>query len=191
MGTLDEQSRAIQFYHAAQNGDAETIGNLLAQHPSLVSLRVSGSTPLSKAAFYGHPEVVKLLLGAGAAPDGTDSDGDRAIDLAVLSMVSVTGKPAECAQIIQHLIAAGQRPKQEDLQMALTVAVSHGKLGIADYLASLGVSPDSFAMQQYQQLKNRTANTGPRAGGGSGCLSGATPAVLLLVLACSVYWICR
>jgi ankyrin repeat protein len=40
-----------------------------------------GRTPLMRAAFRGHPEVVSVLLAAGASPTAQKADGQSAIDI--------------------------------------------------------------------------------------------------------------
>ena len=43
----------------------------------------SGWTPLMAASFNGKPEVVRVLLAAGADKDLRDNDGKTALDLAI------------------------------------------------------------------------------------------------------------
>ena len=43
----------------------------------------NGWTPLMDASYYGHPEVVRVLLAAGADKDLRDNGGQTALDLAI------------------------------------------------------------------------------------------------------------
>lgn len=56
-----------EFFKAVKTGDLATVREMLAKNPSLVHARdKEQSTPLHLAAWRGHPELVSVLLDAGA-----------------------------------------------------------------------------------------------------------------------------
>jgi hypothetical protein len=63
-------------------------------------------TLLMRAAYYGDPETVRLLLGAGADPSLTDKNGKTAAGLAFYE-----GRDPKRASAIRRLLAAGPAPK--------------------------------------------------------------------------------
>lgn len=55
------------MFKAVKAGDAQAVRSLLAADPSLVhAVDADKSTPLHWAAWKGHPEVIEVLLDAGA-----------------------------------------------------------------------------------------------------------------------------
>ncbi|HWD39853.1 MAG TPA: ankyrin repeat domain-containing protein [Fimbriimonas sp.] len=67
-----------RFFEACRQGDIASLEDLLKTDPELVHLRDrSGSTGLHAAAWRGHAEAVRLLLGHGADPNARD-EGDNA-----------------------------------------------------------------------------------------------------------------
>ncbi|CAF1184906.1 unnamed protein product [Didymodactylos carnosus] len=59
-----QQGEASEFYWACRNGDVERVKQLLLTTPwiDLNRLEPNGSTPLHAASFYGHSQIVGLLL---------------------------------------------------------------------------------------------------------------------------------
>ncbi|HEY3328966.1 MAG TPA: ankyrin repeat domain-containing protein [Capsulimonadaceae bacterium] len=56
-----------QFFRAVKAGDHATVAELLAANPSLATIAdAEASTPLHYAAWKGHSEIAKLLIGSGA-----------------------------------------------------------------------------------------------------------------------------
>jgi uncharacterized protein len=72
----DSDPAAIALVQAIRTGDTAALSQLLQEHPGLVAEQVRGTrTPLHVAAdwpgyFPNGPEVVRVLLRAGADPDG-------------------------------------------------------------------------------------------------------------------------
>ncbi|CAF1257001.1 unnamed protein product [Rotaria sordida] len=63
-GMHRHQSKPSSFYFACRNGDLETVQLMLPtiSYKDLNRLEPNGSTPLHAASFYGHTEIVRLLL---------------------------------------------------------------------------------------------------------------------------------
>ena len=61
---VPQKGEASNFYFACRNGDIATVKNLISTLPydRINELQPNGSTPLHAATFYGHEEVVRLLL---------------------------------------------------------------------------------------------------------------------------------
>jgi ankyrin repeat protein len=99
-----------EIIKAAKSGDIHRIRSLLAADPDLVHSRDrDGSTPLHCATWKGHPEVVALLLKAGAdvnAHNNNDHWGTTALHAAA---------HANQAAIAQLLIEHGADVNATDL----------------------------------------------------------------------------
>ena len=76
--------REQKLFQAAQAGDAKTVAQVLAAGRVNVDVAEpqGGATPLQAAALFGHLEVVRQLVGAGADMDRTDREGRSALALA-------------------------------------------------------------------------------------------------------------
>ncbi len=78
---------AGEIHQAVSAGDLARVAALLAADPALASLPDETPTrdlPLHLAASYGHLEIAKLLLEAGALVDGYDIDESTPLDVAAL-----------------------------------------------------------------------------------------------------------
>ena len=82
----DEQGNA--YLDAIIAGDLRTVGKLLANNPSLISIiddrgkRSSGLPALYLSIKYGHAEIVELLLSKGAKPNERDIHGQGSLHMA-------------------------------------------------------------------------------------------------------------
>src|SRR5262249_11485522 len=85
---------------AAETGDAASVSSLLADKVDFRAAAVWGHTALAKATLGGHVEVVRVLLAAGADPDG-ELDAE-------CTPLMVTSKAA----IAELLIRAGADPNR-------------------------------------------------------------------------------
>ena len=73
--SLGHRLFAAPIHDAARTGDVAKINSLLAANSSLVNAKDSyGQTPLFQASAYGRLDVVKLLLGKGAAVNFVSHD---------------------------------------------------------------------------------------------------------------------
>jgi uncharacterized protein len=72
------------FWRAIADGDAETVGVFLQQHPEIVhEKRGWGSTPLHNAAMGGRKEIAKLLIAQGADVNARNELGDTPLRIAL------------------------------------------------------------------------------------------------------------
>ncbi len=68
-----------EILDAVMDGDQARVAELLRSDPSLAN---ADSDPLGMAAYFGHVEIVQMLLAAGASVDNTDSDAQTALHAA-------------------------------------------------------------------------------------------------------------
>lgn len=67
---------ATALFRATKSGDSSLVRVLLNEHPEWVHARdKEGSTPLHWAAWKGHPEVVEILVAAGADIQAHNENG--------------------------------------------------------------------------------------------------------------------
>lgn len=77
------QSSGGDIHQAAKDGDLEKVKALLKDHPNLVFTKDSdGRTALHFASYYGHNDVVELLLTNKAEIDAKDDNGRTALHYA-------------------------------------------------------------------------------------------------------------
>ncbi|CAF1662721.1 unnamed protein product, partial [Adineta ricciae] len=80
MANSKESFLISKFYLACRNGDVEYVRNYLTilsptkWNPNEIEIHIN-STPLHAASFYGHAEIVKLLLQYGCDRSQTNSYG--------------------------------------------------------------------------------------------------------------------
>jgi uncharacterized protein len=153
-----------EMVRETRSGDAARVGELLDRGVSIHRLYSrDGFTPLMRAAYYGHPELVQFLLARGADPNQTAADGAGA-----LFWASLRGHEA----IVELLLDSGadvdavRRPddprhERTDGPTPLNVAISHGHLGIAARLLQAGASVDhrylGRDMREYAEWHQATA----------------------------------
>ena len=69
-------TRELDVWEAAIFGDLETVKKYVSEHPDEVDpMGKDGFTPLLLAAYFGHPEIVRYLLEAGADPTVSSRNG--------------------------------------------------------------------------------------------------------------------
>lgn len=62
--------KELTIFEAASIADIETISKIIIQNPELTnSFSTDGFTPLGLASFFGHIDIVKLLISKGANPN--------------------------------------------------------------------------------------------------------------------------
>ena len=90
---LEAHGAEVELVAAAGLGKTERVAALLADHPELARELRNGSSPLHWAAYYGHTEIVRLLLEAGA-------------DVHARSRNEFGNSPLHCAALHGHVEAA-------------------------------------------------------------------------------------
>ena len=69
-----------KLFDQIRTGNFEAVRDLLENNPNLLEIRDQrGSTPLLLAAYYGHENIVTLLLDKGARVDALDGSGNTAL----------------------------------------------------------------------------------------------------------------
>src|SRR5437867_7669631 len=112
----------LDIFEAAALGHKESVEQLLQQRPELVhTWSADGSTPLHLACFYGHQEVVAMLLSQGADPSGRMHDQRGATPL---HEAAATGQ----LKIARTLLACGAKINAADSEgwTALHLASARG-----------------------------------------------------------------
>src|SRR5437879_3331589 len=126
---------ALNLYEAATIGNARRLKTILGQSPVRINEpnKEEGFTPLGLAAFFGHPEAIKVLLEHGA--DVNLKLPSRFANTAVDAAVS--GNRTEAVRI---LLAAGAdaNARSEANYTTLHKAAAHGNLEIVRMLVDHG-----------------------------------------------------
>lgn len=118
-------------------GDAAALVRLLAADPAAATARTAdGFTPLHYAAFFGGPEVARILLDAGADPGLRSENG-----FAVMPLHSAVA--AGRTEVALQLIAAGADPDpiQRHGWTPLHGAADNGLAAVVDALLAAGADP--------------------------------------------------
>ncbi len=77
---LAKMDNTETFFTEIRNGDLVAVARMISEHAEWVNAKDQrGSTPLILAAYYGHGDMVDLLLDKGARIDEKDSSGNTAL----------------------------------------------------------------------------------------------------------------
>jgi ankyrin repeat protein len=159
---------------AAETGDAASVSSLLADKVDFRAGDEWGNTPLAKATLGGHVEAVRLLLEAGADPDGeldaectplmvaskaaiaellirSGADPNRLIDGCTPLNAAVHRNSHEVAAM---LLAAGAKPDvlTEPHGCALSTAIAKGYLDLGRLLIESGASVNLHSKKGWPPL---------------------------------------
>lgn len=131
----------LNIFEAAASGDLGRTRALLAHDPSLVdACSPDGFSPLGLAAFFGRPDVLKILLNEGADPNAPSRN---AMQVTPLHSATANREPALSLRLVETLLRAGADPnvQQHGGWTPLQQAAAHGQLEVVELLLSHGADP--------------------------------------------------
>lgn len=131
----------ISIFEAAALGDPERARELLEADPELAeAVAPDGFTPLGLASFFGHPEVVALLLECGANPNHASHNAQEVAPL----HSAAAGRHLEIARMLLdrgadvHAVQAGDFTP-------LHSAAQNGQLELVELLLIHGADPQALS----------------------------------------------
>ena len=133
----------LNIFEAAAAGDLARTRALLASDPSLVDAHSpDGFSPLGLAAFFGRPDVLKLLLNEGADPNAASRNSMK---VTPLHSAGANGRPDVSLNMTEALLRAGANPnvQQQGGWTPLHEAAAQGRSEIVDLLLAHGADPDA------------------------------------------------
>ncbi len=129
----------LDVFEAAAVGDLERLQQLLDEDPSLVNAYADdGFFPLGLAAFFGHPDAVRLLLERGADVGVTARNPMRVQAL----HAAVAGGNAEAVTLLLNA-GADVNVHQHGGWTPLQGAAAHGDEELVDMLLAHGADPSA------------------------------------------------
>lgn len=138
---LSERRPVADVFEAAASGDAARVLELVREEPRRVHYTSpDGLSPLGLASFFGHAEVVELLLRAGADPDQRSRN---AMGVTPLHSGAAHPDPETAVRICRELLAAGADPDVDRRGgwTALHEAASRGNLPLVRLLLRWEADP--------------------------------------------------
>jgi len=127
----------LDIFDAASVGDTAAVGEWLDRDPALVNAYSSdGFYPLGLAAFFGHPEAVRLLLARGA-------DVAQAARNPMRVQALHAGAASKSFEVVQLLVEAGApvNAQQQKGWTPLHEAVRQGNEAMVRLLLAHGADP--------------------------------------------------
>jgi len=135
----------LTVHEAAALGDVERLGALLDEDPTRAAEWSSdGAQPLHFAAFFSHPDAVRVLIEHGAPLDehAAGFNGVAPINSAAATDMTSVDDAVECVRL---LLEAGADPhgRQGGAATALHTAAMVGSEEMARLLVAAGAAPDA------------------------------------------------
>jgi len=143
----ERRGAGVDLHEAAALGDRERVEeHLQTSSGAMSSNSADGFTPLHYAAFFGHPEVVQLLIDSGADVDAEAGNASRVRPLH-------SAAACEDVESCKRLLAAGTDPNRQQHGgfTALMSAAMHGSQQLVHLLL------DSGARRAIESDDGRTA----------------------------------
>ncbi|MDX6550671.1 MAG: hypothetical protein QOJ31_1355 [Gaiellales bacterium] len=127
---------ALDLLEAAAVGDARRVGQWLENEDAVDRRSGDGFTALHYAAFFGWPEIARLLIAAGA-----DSSAVAANEMAVQPLHSAAA--ASHRAVAERLLAAGADPnaRQQGGYVPLHASAQNGDDALVELLLAHGAEP--------------------------------------------------
>jgi ankyrin repeat protein len=124
----------LNIFEAAATGQTDRVRTLIEQDPALVnSYSPDGFAPLGLAAFFGHEEIVDVLLAAGAE---VSAPSREAMKLTPLASALATGQNQIARTLIEH--GAHVNAKGDQDVTPLHTAAARGNIEAANFLLEHG-----------------------------------------------------
>jgi ankyrin repeat protein len=127
-GTDAERLEAA--FDGVRRGDRAGLEALLARPLDLDATNARGDTLLILAAYYGHPELVGLLLDAGATPDLVSATGMTALHAATFQCGPAT--------VVRLLDLGAAIDRGSSMGTPLMVAAEYGRPELVELLLARG-----------------------------------------------------
>jgi ankyrin repeat protein len=124
----------LNLFEASMTGESKVVKELVAKDPSIVnSFAKDGFTALHLAAFFGHIEVAKFLIGSGAKVDAISTNTQKVTPLHSAAARSQV-------EISELLLSSGAdvNAKQEKGYTALHAAAQSGSIEMSELLLKHG-----------------------------------------------------
>jgi ankyrin repeat protein len=137
VGVLLSAKPTLDIFDAASVGDTARVGALVERDPALVNAYSNdGFYPLGLAAFFGHPETVRLLLARGA-------DVSQAARNPMRVQALHAGAASKSFEVVQLLVEAGApvNAQQDKGWAPLHEAVRQGSEPMVRLLLAHGADP--------------------------------------------------
>jgi uncharacterized protein len=135
---LAQSAASLDVFEAAALGDERRIRELLAADSTAASaFATDGFTALHLAAFFAHPDAVRVLLAAGAPPNAVSGNAMR---VQPLHAAAVQGDPV----VLTLLLDAGADPngRQQGGFTPLQARALRGDVAGSRLLLARGADPD-------------------------------------------------
>jgi uncharacterized protein len=130
----------LDVFEAAGMGDVERLGALLAADPTLVNAwSDDGFTPLHFAAFFGHPQAVRLLAERGAPLEARSTNEQFALDASPLHSAAAAAEVEVCAALLDA--GADVNAVQHGGFTPLLEAAANGNAELAEMLLDRSADP--------------------------------------------------
>lgn len=135
VASLLERGAVPNLWESAMVGDAPRVAEFLGANPESVNaLSHDGWTPLHGAAFFGHLDVLRELIGRGADPNTLSGNPARntALHAALAGPLGIAG--------VEYLVISGARvnAQQTGGYTALHAAAMHGDRPMVEMLLAHG-----------------------------------------------------
>ncbi|MGQ9830566.1 MAG: ankyrin repeat domain-containing protein [Thermochromatium sp.] len=143
----------MALIESSEQGDLNTVEQLLARHRQPDVRDGCGWTPLMKAALNGHAAIVERLLQAGAQVDAMDTGGYTAMMLAASN---------NHAAIVERLLEAGATVDHQESTRGWTALIWAAKQG---HSATVRTLLEHQANPNIKDFDGKTAADWAREGG--------------------------